>query len=120
MRQEGPNFFCDEWHERVQHFQHVFENHDEDEPYDFLVFFIVTPESLLDQFDIPIAVFIPDQLINLLASQGEVIFFQCICNIFYRIVNSADDPLVLVTQGDIAEVGRISASHAAAVTAAFC
>ena len=118
MGQEAPDFFRDERHERMEQLEHVLEAHYKSKPYDFLVLLIVAPEPWLYQFYIPVAVFVPDQVVNFLTSQSQVVFFHGFGHIFNCFVYLGDHPLVFVPEGDVGKIRSVAAGFSATVCTA--
>ena len=63
-----------------------------------LVLFIIPIQSALDQLDIPVTVYIPDQIIYLLAGKSCLESVEVGCDISYTLIDLSKDPLVLVSE----------------------
>ena len=119
MRQESPDFLCDKRHKRVKELEHILQAHNQSESGNLLILFVIAPESWLYQLDIPVAVLVPDKIINLLTGQCQIVSFHSCVHVFDGFVYFIYNPLILILQWDVCKVSCISTASAAAFLAAL-
>ena len=93
-RDDLPEFFGDERQQRMRQAQHRFQ-YPRQRPARRAQF---RPGSVLElhlgQFDIPVAEFIPDEFINRARQQVEAVIGEMLCDLHFRALQLADNPLV--------------------------
>ncbi len=119
MRQETPYFLRYERHKRMQHFQHVLKSHDQNKSCYLFVLLVITPETFLDYFYVPVAVLVPDQVIYPLSGHSQIELIHSFRHILNAFIDPADHPLVLIFKGYVTEIISVSAGHTTTICTAF-
>ena len=94
MRNGLPDLFGDERHEGVEQTQYLIENIHKHLTR-VLGVLSVAVQSCFGKLDVPVAVAVPDKLVNLLNSHAELELFEILVNFLGYAVKSREYPLVL-------------------------
>ena len=107
LRQICPDLFCDIRHERVEQAEHILQDFDQDCSGYLFIFFIVAVQSALDDLDVPVAELVPDQIVCSLPSQCQIVFLHGFRDVFCSVVDSGNDPLVLILKRGLIQICQI-------------
>ena len=106
MRQRLPDLFGEEGHEGMQHFQDVGQDVAQHLLRLFLGRLILAGQTGLGQLDIPVAIGVPDEVVQLLCSHAQLVVFHVGGHFADDVVELMQNPLVLQLQlfGQLAPV----------------
>ena len=100
MRQVLPEMFRNERHERMEHFQGMRQDIDQDVLDRMLVSFAFgLVKAFLSQFDVPVAVGVPDEVVNGIGSVAEFKFIEVFRDFGDSFIEGREDPAV--SQGQV-------------------
>ena len=116
--QSLPDLLGDEGHEGVQQLEHVGEDVAQNLLGPDLAVLVVALEAGLGQLDIPVAVVIPNEVVDLLRGHAQLVLVHVLGDLADGTVELGEDPLVLQLQllGQLALVdGQVHHQEAAGV-----
>ena len=95
MRQGLPDLLCDERHERVQQLERLCEDIEQDFLRAESGGLVGAIETRLREFDIPVAVGVPDKVVYFICGYAELILVDILVDLAHKGVELGEYPLVL-------------------------
>ena len=95
MRQRLPYLLGDERHERVDELEYLGQDIEQHLLRAELALLILAVEAGLGQFNVPVAVAVPDEVVYLARGDAQLVAVHILADLFDKVVELGEDPLVL-------------------------